>query len=99
MSTREIGCALLLPTTASPTTRQRRSASRLQHSGQGAQIRRARVSLAIEQKSRSLTAVQTTTERIAVEKALILLANSAVPLLETAFQLTLPIWPRLPQVI
>ncbi|MCB0186568.1 MAG: FAD-binding oxidoreductase, partial [Caldilineaceae bacterium] len=47
-----------------------------------------------------VTAVQTATaERIAVGKALILLANSAVPsLLETAFQLTLPIWSRLPQV-
>ncbi|MCB0109058.1 MAG: FAD-binding oxidoreductase [Caldilineaceae bacterium] len=66
----------------------------------GAQIRTGTRVTAIEQKAGRVTAVQTATaERIAVGKALILLANSAVPsLLETAFQLTLPIWSRLPQV-
>ncbi|MCB0127418.1 MAG: FAD-binding oxidoreductase, partial [Caldilineaceae bacterium] len=64
----------------------------------GAQIRPETRVTAIEQKAGRVTAVQTATaERIAVGKALILLANSAVPsLLETAFQLTLPIWSRLP---
>lgn len=65
----------------------------------GAVIRENSSVVQIEQSAGQVTAVHTAAdERIAVDKALILLANSAVPkFLETTCGLTLPIWSRLPQ--
>jgi len=67
----------------------------------GAIIRTDSAVRVIEQQNGRVTAVQTATEdRIAVEKALIVLANRAVPhLLQTTVQLALPVWSRLPQVL
>lgn len=55
----------------------------------------------IEVVSGTVTAIQTATgERIPINKALILLANSAVTkLLQDHLQLTLPVWSRLPQAV
>lgn len=67
----------------------------------GAQIREKTAVTALEYADGKVQAVITSTgERILVNKKLILLANSAIhPLLQNTFDLTLPIWHWLPQVM
>ncbi|MCB0060801.1 MAG: FAD-binding oxidoreductase [Caldilineaceae bacterium] len=67
----------------------------------GAVLREQTPIVKIEESAGRVTAVYTATdERITVGKALILLANSAVPrLLHDTFQLTLPVWSRVPQYL
>lgn len=67
----------------------------------GAEIREETALLKIESDGEQVTAVVTAEqERIPVDKALILLANSQVPrMLQSAFDLSLPIWQWYPQVM